>query len=224
MANYIKSYPGLLPILRLILQWGHDSRLTGHGEHDGTNTTVMVFLVLVFCVYQRYVRNFDEDGVWATCLGISTGQVTSQEMYGDWERVVHNLDALTAGAMPTVQRSLAVKIGHVSIGEALLSFFRMYNMVLDVGIPEPFAGFLGVSHVAELLDPERLRMLREHMQRAFPILALHGDVKVLLSLSKSEVHRVIFLTGALSYTMMGSESHNARELSKSTGAKVKTCS
>ena len=106
------------------------------------------------------------------------------------------------------------------IGEILLTFFQEYNAILAMEIPHTFDLLLGASKLAEILDPEHLRQLKEHMQRAFHLLALYRDAEVLLTVSASEIDRVIFLSEALSYAMAGSERYNASQLSKKTGARV----
>lgn len=217
LSSYIKSYPGLLPVLRLLLNWGHVTGLAGHGVDAGIKSNVLVFLLLIFCVSKKLVQNFNMENVWTRCFLISTGQVTDAALIQEWRQVLASLSTLESSEN---RNNVPVTIGDEQIGEVLLTFFQAYNSTLEMDIPQPFASLLGVTKLAELLDTEHLRLLKEHMQRAFHLLALYGDVEVLLTVSASEIDRVIFLSEALSYTMAGSERHNAFELSKKTGARV----
>lgn len=217
LSSYIKSYPGLLPVLRLLLSWGHVTGLAGHGVDAGIKSNVLVFLFLIFCVSKKLVPSFNMENVWSRCFQISTGQVTDTALMQEWREVLTSLYTTESSES---QINAQVTIGDEQIGEILLTFFQAYNATLDMEIPQSFASLLGVPKLAELLDSEHLRLLKEHMQRAFHLLALYGDVEVLLTVSASEIDRVIFLSEALSYTMAGSERHNAFELSKKTGARV----
>lgn len=213
---YIKSYPVLLPVLRLLVNWGHVTGLSGHGVDAGIKSNALVFLLLLFCVSQGLVQNFDLTHVWNQCLQISVGEMNDTVANRQWQAVIAALQcARTAG-----DNNLPLTLGDQQVGEILLTFFQAYNTTLDMEVPETFASLLGVRKLAEALDPEHLRLLKEHMQRAFHLLALYGDAEVLLTISASEIDRVIFLSEALSYTMAGSERHNAFELSKKTGARV----
>lgn len=217
ISSYIKSYPGLLPVLRLLLSWGHVTGLAGHGVEAGIKSNELIFLLLLFCVSKNLVQNFNMEIVWSRCFQISTGQVTDAVLIQEWRDVLANLPSVASSEN---HATVPITLGDEQIGEILLTFFQAYNSTLDMEIPQPFASLLGVSRLAELLDAEHLRLLKEHMQRAFHLLALYGDVEVLLTVSASEIDRVIFLSEALSYTMAGSERHNAFELSKKTGARV----
>lgn len=217
LSGYIKSYPGLLPILRILLNWGHVTGLSGHGVDAGIKSNVLVFLLLIFCVSKGLVQNFDLTHVWNQCFLISTGQVNDALVTQQWQAVI---TALQSKRTSDGDKNVPLTLGDQQIGEILLTFFQAYNTTLDTEIPQAFASLLGVRKLAELLDPEHLRLLKEHMQRAFHLLALYGDAEVLLTISASEIDRVIFLSEALSYTMAGSERHNAFELSKKTGARV----
>lgn len=218
LSNYIKFYPGLLPLLRLLVNWGHVTGLAGHGVDAGIKSTVLVFLMLIFCVAKGVIQNFDLEEVWNQCYEISTaGKVKDGIFVRQWQEV---LAALQSKKLFEKEKTAPITLGDQQIGEILLTLFQDYNATLDMEMPETFAYLLGVRKLAELLDPEHLRLLKEHMQRAFHLLALYGDAEVLLTISASEIDRVIFLSEALSYTMAGSERHNAFELSKKTGARV----
>ena len=206
VSNYIKCSPGLLPVLRLVLRWGYHTGLTGHGEHTGgLNSNFLVFLMLMFCVSKEYIPDFDAEFLWSRCHGIAAGQISDDVLCNQWMDAMREPETLLGNALP---------------GEAMLTFFQTYNETVEKDIPQTFASLLGVRRLAELLDADHLRLLKEHMQRAFHLLALYGDVKVLVSLSASEVHRVVFLSASLSIIMAGSERHNARELSRKSGARV----
>ena len=217
LSSYIKSYPGLLPVLRLLMNWGHVTGLSGHGVDAGIKSNVLVFLLLIFCVSRRLVSNFDLEYVWSKCFQVSSGQVNDAVFEREWQRV---LSALQPTETSEGVKNVSITLGDQQVGEILLTFFQAYNTTLEMEIPQTFASLLGVRKLAELLDSEHLRLLKEHMQRAFHLLALYGDAEVLLTISASEIDRVIFLSEALSYTMAGSERHNAFELSKKTGARV----
>ena len=213
LSNYIKSYPGLLPLLRLLVHWGDVTGLTGH-VGAGIKSTMLVFLMLIFCVSKGLLENFDLRQVWKQCFQISTGQIKDLDFLQHWEEVIAGLQS------KVTQLKGNDNTRDQQIGEILLTFFQEYNAILDKEIPHTFATLLGVSKLAELLDPDHLRQLQEHMQRAFHFLALYRDAEVLLTVSASEIDRVIFLSETLSYVMAGSERHNASQLSKKTGARI----
>lgn len=217
LSSYIRSYPGLLPVLRLLLSWGHVTGLAGHGVEAGIKSNELTFLLLMFCASKNLVQNFNMESVWERCLQISTGQVSDIVLIQEWRDV---LASLPSSESSENEASVPITLGDEEIGEILLTFFQAYNSTLEAEIPQPFASLLGVAKLSELLDTEHLRLLKEHMQRAFHLLALYGDVEVLLTISASEIDRVIFLSEELSYAMAGSERHNAYELSKKTGARV----
>lgn len=217
LSSYIRSYPGLLPVLRLLLSWGHVTGLAGHGVEAGIKSNELTFLLLMFCASKNLVQNFNMESVWERCLQISTGQVSDIVLIQEWRDV---LASLPSSESSENEASVPITLGDEEIGEILLTFFQAYNSTLEAEIPQPFASLLGVAKLSELLDAEHLRLLKEHMQRAFHLLALYGDVEVLLTISASEIDRVIFLSEELSYAMAGSERHNAYELSKKTGARV----
>lgn len=217
LSSYIRSYPGLLPVLRLLLSWGHVTGLAGHGVEAGIKSNELTFLLLMFCASKNLVQNFNMESVWERCLQISTGQVSDIVLIQEWRDVLASLPSLESSEN---EASVPITLGDEEIGEILLTFFQAYNSTLEAEIPQPFASLLGVAKLSELLDAEHLRLLKEHMQRAFHLLALYGDVEVLLTISASEIDRVIFLSEELSYAMAGSERHNAYELSKKTGARV----
>ena len=217
LSSYIRSYPGLLPVLRLLLSWGHVTGLAGHGVEAGIKSNELTFLLLMFCASKNLVQNFNMESVWERCLQISIGQVSDIVLIQEWRDV---LASLPSSESSENEASVPITLGDEEIGEILLTFFQAYNSTLEAEIPQPFASLLGVAKLSELLDAEHLRLLKEHMQRAFHLLALYGDVEVLLTISASEIDRVIFLSEELSYAMAGSERHNAYELSKKTGARV----
>lgn len=217
LSSYIRSYPGLLPVLRLLLSWGHVTGLAGHGVEAGIKSNELTFLLLMFCASKNLVQNFNMESVWERCLQISIGQVSDIVLIQEWRDVLASLLSLESSEN---EASVPITLGDEEIGEILLTFFQAYNSTLEAEIPQPFASLLGVAKLSELLDAEHLRLLKEHMQRAFHLLALYGDVEVLLTISASEIDRVIFLSEELSYAMAGSERHNAYELSKKTGARV----
>ena len=157
------------------------------------------------------------NAVWSQCYRISTGHVSDEASNNECQVVV---TSLLSSHGTEAQKRASLAIGDAGVGDILLTFFQAYNTTVEKELPETFATLLGVRTLAELLDQEHLRLLKEHMQRAFHLLALYGDVEVLLTLSGSEVERVIFLSEDLSYTIAGSESHNAFELSRKTGARV----
>ena len=218
LSNYIKSYPVLLPILRLLVHWGDVTGIAGHGVEAGIKSTMLVFLMLIFCVSKGLIENFDLMQVWKQCFQISTGQIKDLDFLQQWEGVIASLQSKVTELKGNENTPITLR--DQQIGEILLTFFQEYNAILDMEIPHTFASLLGVSKLAELLDPDHLRQLKEHMQRAFHLLALYRDAEVLLTVSASEIDRVIFLSETLSYAMAGSERHNASQLSKKTGARV----
>ena len=218
LSNYIKSYPGLLPLLRLLVHWGDVTGIAGHGVEAGIKSTMLVFLMLIFCVSKGLIENFDLMQVWKQCFQISTGQIKDLDFLQHWEKVIASLQSQVTQLKGN--DNIPITLRDQQIGEILLTFFQEYKAILDMEIPNTFASLLGASKLAELLDPDHLRQLKEHMQRAFHLLALYRDAEVLLTVSASEIDRVIFLSKALSDAMAGSERYNASQLSKKNGARV----
>ena len=218
LSNYIKSYPGLLPLLRLLVHWRDVTGLAGHGIEAGIKSTMLVFLMLIFCVSKNLIENFDLVQVWKQCFQISTGQIKDLDFLQHWKGVIASLQSKVTQLKGNDNTLITLR--NQQVGEIFLTFFQECNAILDMEIPHTFALLLGVSKLAELLHPEHLRLLKEHMQRAFHLLALYRNAKKLLTMSASEIDRVIFLSETLSYTMAGSERYNASQLSKKTGARV----
>ncbi|XP_029201631.2 uncharacterized protein LOC114966061 isoform X2 [Acropora millepora] len=218
LSNYIKSYPVLLPILRLLVHWGDVTGIAGHGVEAGIKSTMLVYLMLIFCVSKGLIENFDLIQVWKQCFQISTGQIKDLDFLQQWKGVIASLQSKVTQLKGNENTRNTLR--DQQVGEILLTFFQEYNAILDMEIPHTFASLLGVSKLAALLDPDHLRQLKEHMQRAFHHLALYRDAEVLLTVSASEIDRVIFLSETLSYAMARSERHNASQLSKKTGARV----
>ena len=206
VSSYIRMYPDLLPLLRLVHRLGHLA--TCSHEESTIHSNALVLLMLVFCAAKRTIRSPSLEEVRARCMKVANGKVTDGGTLREWENVISFLDRQSPGP------------DYSTLGEVLLSFLQSYGDVLTDPFPEPIASILGVDNAAALLTEEQRRLSREHVLHAFHFLALHSDVKVVLALCGSEVHRVVFLSDALSCTMRGLERSHAKRLSRQSGAKV----
>lgn len=153
------------------------------------------------------------------CCEIAKGLVKDGKTLEEWEQLIGILNNQDPGSLAQHGQHPRA-LNAAKLGTILLEFFQNYRTLLDNNFPEPFANLLHMRSPAELLTKEQLDLSRQHMLRAFHLLALHGDVQVVLALCGSEVDRVIFLSPALSCTMRGLERSNARKLSHKTGARI----
>ena len=212
MSNYMKSYPDLLPILRVIHRWGHVTGLSRHTKGAGITSNVLVALLLVQCLRKSLIPNFNQSAIFLKKERLLQGKVTDGELYMEWEHVIRFLEESTTANNST-------SLDSRQLGEILMTFFQSNSTSFDREIPDPLASILHVRKVAELLDPEHVVLVKEHMQRAYHYLALYSDVDMMLKVSGSENYSVIFLPPLLSSYIKGLEKSKAQAIAKKTGAR-----
>ena len=217
LSHYIRCHPGLLPTLRMLVRWGNYSGLISHGRQAAAiNPNALTFLMLSFCLANGYIQECKVESAWSQCLALLSGQITDHSLINDWADVLRETEA-PGQHSPLQSVSL---VGDTTAGGVVLNFFQTFDATVERDIPDAFVGLLGVRRWDEMVSADHLRLLTEHAQRAFHLLALHADVGALLCLSASEERRVILLPQTLSIIIAGNERHNARILSRKTGAKV----
>lgn len=105
-------------------------------------------------------------------------------------------------------------------GELLIEFFASHTSLESLRIPDSISRLVNAKCVQDLLKSCSLSFLQDQMQRAYHLLAVHGDLETLLNLCQAEVRETIHLSTGLSAAMRGAERENGREIQERTGAKV----
>ena len=141
------------------------------------------------------------------------------EQYMEWENVIRSLDATIGEAHQSNPQLPQVELDANQLGDILMKFFKAHDSCFETELPDSLANILHARKLAELLDKEHLVLVREHMQRAYQLLALYGDVQIMLTISGSEDYDVIFLSPLLSSFMAGVEKSKAQEIARKTGAR-----
>ena len=141
------------------------------------------------------------------------------EQYMEWENVIRSLDATIGEAHQSNPQLPQVELDANQLGDILMKFFKAHDSCFETELPDSLANILHARKLAELLDKEHLVLVREHMQRAYQLLALYGDIQIMLTISGSEDYDVIFLSPLLSSFMAGVEKSKAQEIARKTGAR-----
>lgn len=184
----------------------------------GNMSNILISMLLVQCMRKRRIQNFNEDDVTSTKLQIVQSRVTDDQLHMEWERVVHLLEETFKGSsnpshVPGEEMNIA------ELGEILMEFFKLHEASFERELPDPLARVLRMRTFSELLDKEHVDLVKEHMHRAYQLLALYGDAQIMLAISGSEDYSVIFLSPLLSSFMAGIEKSKAQEIERKTGAR-----
>jgi hypothetical protein len=107
-----------------------------------------------------------------------------------------------------------------SLGEVLIKFFASHTFLDRLQIPKSISRLLNAKCVQDLLKSCSISFLQEQMQRAYHLLAVHGDLETLLNLCATEIRQAIHLSTGLSAAMKGAERENAQEIQQRTGARI----
>ena len=185
----------------------------------GTTSNVLATLLLAQCMRNREIQNFNEKRIMTkTAQQIQSG-ASDGEQYMEWENVIRSLDATIGEAHQSNPQLPQVELDANQLGDILMKFFKAHDSCFETELPDSLANILHARKLAELLDKEHLVLMREHMQRAYQLLALYGDVQIMLTISGSEDYDVIFLSPLLSSFMAGVEKSKAQEIARKTGAR-----
>ena len=212
----MKTHPQLLLILRLIHRWCCVTGLSRSSAGSGNTSNILASLLLVQCIRNGHLESFKE-GINTTAK-IVQGEVTDGDLYMEWEQVIRFLENATTvnqNDSPLPGAELNIR----QLGEILMEFFRTHERSFEREVPDSIARILRRGKFAELLDKEHLDLVKEHMHRAYQLLALYGDVQIMLAVSGSEDYDVIFLSPLLSSFMAGVEKSKAQEIVRKAGAK-----
>ncbi|KAJ7353981.1 hypothetical protein OS493_030827 [Desmophyllum pertusum] len=119
-------------------------------------------------------------------------------------------------------KKLQLLLGDVTDGTQYMEWENIIRFLDEASSDNPNDPHLPQAEVGttqlELLDKEHLLLVKEHMQRGYQLLALYGDVQIMLAISGSEDYNVIFLSPLLSSFMAGIEKSRAQEIARKTGA------
>ncbi|XP_001631543.2 uncharacterized protein LOC5511133 isoform X2 [Nematostella vectensis] len=192
LTSYIKSFPGLLPILRFLLIWGHRSGLTGHRGHVGINTNALVFITLAFCVSKGFIQELKKETIDAAMKKmVNPGQELTE-----WENVLGNLTGVHGR-----RKYMQVTLNGHTLGGVLMSFLAEHSRINILAFTPSIAAVAGKTHVRYLVSKQQLDRLSEHMQRAQMSLALKSDLADFLCQSATEMRRALPLSNGVSCLM-----------------------
>ena len=175
-------------------------------------------MLLAQCIRKGHIQNFDEDHIASKRLQIIQGEVKDDDIYMQWEELIRSLEQPTTESRNHAQHPQAETITS-QLGEILMEFFQTYETSFERKVPDPLASILRMRKFAESLEKEHLDLVKEHMHRAYQLLALYGDAQIMLAISGSEDHQVIFLSPLLSSFVAGVKRSKAQEIARKTGAK-----
>ena len=184
----------------------------------GNTSNMLASLLLDQCMRKGRVQNFNNDYITTKKLQLIKGEVTDGDLYMEWEKVIRFLEEATT-ENPNDAHLPPEELNIAQLGEILMEVFKTPEASFERKVPDPLASILRVRKFAELLDEEHLDLVIEHMHRAYQLLALYGDVKLMLAISGSEDYNVIFLSPLLSSFMAGVEKSKAQEIARKTGAR-----
>ena len=238
-TSYIHSYPALLPLLRVLLRWGRDSGLIRKVDGSRINTNVLVFMLLTFCVRNGWISELGVEDIQNYAEDMTGNRVKDAELIETWEKTLarlisditgditnhasqedEDMEEISAGQYQDCHLNLGPR--NTPLGFVLLEFFRRHQSLIDdTPIPLCFVELLGVEEFQSLLGDGDAQLLHEQMQRAYHILALHCDVRVLLEVCASEVQQSCHLSDQLSAWIAGSERYHSKIFSVKSGAKVR---
>ena len=213
LASFFTDYPWLLPLIRLVVTWAHAAGLTNKVDGVRTNTNVLVFMVLTFCVQAKHVSPLPVQNILENLGNITQRPNAGTEL---WDNITARIaNDSGRGEEPGLGPSSAATVGRV-----LLEFFQKRQEILNNAIPECFAQLLDATTFMELLNSGDVQLLREQMQAAYHVLALHGNANTLLDVSSAQIQRTFTISGIQSLVIAGSERVYCRHLAKKSGAEV----
>ena len=217
LSSYITSYPRLLLLLRVVHRWCCVTGVSRNAAGAANLSNILATLLLVQCMRKGLIDNFNEDHIVTKRQQLVQGDVTNGAQYMEWEKVIDRLEKSCSENPNTVPLTRA-QLDTAQLGMVLMTFFETHDSSFEKDLPDSLARTLHVRKLAELLDKEHLLLVKEHMQRAYQLLALYGDVQIMLAISGSEDYSVIFLSPLLTTYLAGVEKSKAQEIAKKSGA------
>ena len=183
----------------------------------GNISNILATLLLVQCMRKGLIANFNEEYIAIERQQLVRGGVTVGAQYMEQENIIHRLEK-SCSDNPTASPLTQAELDTAQLGTVLMTFFQTHDSSFEKDLPDTLARTLHVRKLTELLDKEHLVLVKEHMQRAYQLLALYGDVQIMLAISGSEDYNVIFLSPLLSTYLAGVEKSKAQEIARKTGA------
>ena len=209
VSSYTKFYPRLLLVLRAVHRWCCVTGVSRNAAGAGNISNILVTLLLV--------QNFNEEHIATKRQQLVQGGVTDGGQYMEWETIVRFLEEFCS-ENPNDPQFTREELNTAQLGAVLMTFFQTHDSSFENDLPVSLASILHVRNLAELLDKEHLLLVKEHMQRAYQLLALYGDVQIMLAISGSEDYHVIFLSPLLTTYLAGVEKSKAQGIARKTGA------
>ena len=183
----------------------------------GNIANILATLLLVQCMRKGLIANFNEEYIAIKRQQLVQGGVMDGAQYMEQENIIHRLEE-SCSENPTASPLTQAELDTAQLGTVLMTFFQTHDSSFEKDLPDTLARILHVRKLTELLDKEHLVLVKEHMQRAYQLLALYGDVQIMLAISGSEDYNVIFLSPLLSTYLAGVEKSKAQEIARKTGA------
>ena len=181
----------------------------------GNISNILATLLLVQCMRKELIANFNEEHVAIKRQQLVQGGVTDGAQYMEQENIIHRLEK-SCSENQTVSPLTQAELDTAQLGAVLMTFFQTHDSSFEKDLPATLARTLHVRKLTELLDKEHLVLVKEHMQRAYQLLALYGDVQIMLAISGSEDYNVIFLSPILTTYLAGVEKSKAQEIARKT--------
>ncbi|CAD7703173.1 unnamed protein product [Ostreobium quekettii] len=206
VVMYMKQYPYLLPLLRLLAGWVKGTGLTDPGR-GLVDSCVVPFMFLNMCLNDGEFPILSTAEVEEVCEMVACGRDVC--LFADlegWQRVVKaalGMDAQRKG----------------SLGDLLLEFFRHGRRHIDDPIQPCFRGVLfkeGSPSFGQLMGDRAAHLLLEEMDRACHRLSLRADASALLTVDRLEQLHYIETNAA--YSILGAESGFGKFLRRRSGA------
>ncbi len=218
LVSYYTTYPWLLPLIRFVVQWAHATGLTQRLGGVLINTNVLVFMMLSFCVEKNYIQPCSVHDILERYRDSRNCRNEAPEFFTAVINSLLNNGHGQSGRLRTNDRAGVFRrlSTSVCIGEILLEFFKNRREILSGTFSETFRTLLGATTFSELLTAEDVQTLSEQMQKAYHVLAIHGNGHTLLDISSAQVQRIFTLSSLQSLDIVGerSERTRARELSR----------
>lgn len=117
MSSYIKSFPHLLLVLRVIHRWCYVTGLSRNKAGAGNTSNVMGSVLLVQCMRKGQIQNFNEDHITSEVRKLVREAMTESDMYVEWEKVIRLLGDDAA------ENANSTHLPTPELGEMLMRFF-----------------------------------------------------------------------------------------------------
>ena len=211
LISYFKTYPWLLPLIRFVIMWAHATGLTEKLDGVRINTNVLIFMMLSFCIENGYISSCSVQDIVQHYRDIRNCE---NESYRSFRRVIDRIGR-QAGRRSTSDIGRGLDTSE-HIGGILLEFFKSREEILGGSISESFRDLLVATTFSDLLTLEDKQSLSEQMQKAYHVLAIHGNGDALLDIASAEVQRTFTLSSVQSLLIQadGSLRTHAREFSR----------